>query len=281
MKKGYVIFALVLVLVAMSFAQQKTIVTVGGSVWNAEYSWEDADGNKLGDIGTGNSVGPYISINHGKVNFGASLLFGSFPVNELGLGETEADATTDINMSRGDLNFTIGYRIHRNINLFVGAKSLNWKIEGSVNTSYYEEIITGYDYFGNPIYDYQLVDGQFDAEINEGGMLYGLGISAVIPFGSSGWYGFGSLAGMGGTLTNEVKISADMYGFSETTEEDVTAALAAINVGIGYRFAGGLGLNVGYRADLFNETTKATDGAEEENPSIRVQGAILTLSYSF
>ncbi len=64
-------------------------------------------------------------------------------------------------------------------------------------------------------------------------------------------------------------------------EEDVTAALVAINVGIGYRTAGGLGLNVGYRADLFKETTEATEFEEEEEPSIRVQGAIVTLSYSF
>ncbi|NIA28751.1 MAG: hypothetical protein GWP06_02415 [Actinobacteria bacterium] len=220
-------------------------------------------------------MGPYISISHGKLNFGASLFFGTFPVNEMALGGAESDVTTDWNMSRGDLNFTVGYRVHRYINLFVGAKYINWTIEGTVNTTY--PVLIGYDEYGYPVYDEQ--NATINATLSEGGMTFGAGISGVVPFGSSGLYGFASLAYLGGTLQNETKIS-----FGSTSQDstyDVSAGLAAVNLGIGYRFSSGLGLNLGYRADLFAENVDKAANSEESNPRIRVQGTILTLSYSF
>lgn len=269
------VIVLALLVVTNLFAQTKTVVTLGGSWWNAQYSWEDESGKKIADIGAGNSVGPYISISHGKLNFGASLFFGTFPVNKVALGGAESDVTTDWNMSRGDLNFTVGYRVHQYINLFVGAKYINWTIEGTVNTTY--PVLIGYDEYNYPVYDEQ--SATIDANLSEGGMTFGAGISGVVPFGTSGLYGFASLAYLGGTLQNETKISGGST--SQDSTYDVSAGLAAVNLGIGYRFSSGLGLNLGYRADLFAENVDKAVSEGESNPRIRVQGTILTVSYSF
>ena len=263
----FVVFLLVF-LSSVTFSQEKTSVTLGGSYWNAAYSWEDEDGNKINDIGTGNMFGPYATISHGKWNFGASLLFGSFPVDKLAESEV-----ADINMSRGDFNLTIGYRVHPYINIFFGSKFLNWSLDASYTIDV--PVFQGYDFFGDPIYDYESRDVK--AEISEKGVLYGVGISGVVPFGASGWYGFAALAGMGGTLTNETTYDglADFSDF-QSAEYDISAALAALNLGIGYRMPSGFGINAGYRADLFSEDLENS----EENPRIRVQGLILTASVS-
>ena len=261
--------------IAVGYSQQKTLVTAGLSWWNAQYSWETEKGEKLGDIGNGNMFGPYISISRGKFNLGTSLFWGTFPVDKLSTEEEGQDFSGyDLNMGRGDLNFTIGYRLIPYLNLFIGAKYINWKIDGSMN---YTGVV-GYDNYGYPVYGEQ----QVEVEMTEGGMTFGVGISGVIPFGASRWYAFGSLAGLGGTLTNETRVS--LGGFSNKESYDVDVALAALNLGIGYRFPSGLGFNLGYRADLFSEQEKGTgtDGNNTEtNPRIRVEGAILTLSYTF
>ena len=108
------LMCLVLLVFSVGFAQQdvKTIVTVGGSYWNATYSYQDEDGKVVFDFGTGNLVGPYLSLSHGKWNFGTSMYFGTFPVEKLTEG--------DLKVTRSDLNFTLGYRVHPNINVFAG-----------------------------------------------------------------------------------------------------------------------------------------------------------------
>jgi hypothetical protein len=248
-----------------TFGQEKTNITLGGSYWNAAYTWEDENGNKINDIGTGNMFGPYATISHGKWNFGLSLLWGSFPVDKLAESEV-----ADINMSRGDFNLTIGYRVHPYINIFVGSKFLNW----SLDASYTATILQGYDFFGTPIYESRNVK----AKISEKGVLYGLGISGVVPFGTSGWYGFASLAGMGGTLTDETTYEGlTEFADFQNVKSDISAALAALNLGIGYRMPSGFGINAGYRADLFSEDAQDS----QDNPRIHVQGLILTASYSF
>ncbi|MBN2411957.1 hypothetical protein JXQ31_09720 [candidate division KSB1 bacterium] len=271
-KKRLIFLTIFILFIAHTvLAQTRTVVTLGGSWWNAAYTYEDEDGEELAEIGNGNSFGPYISINHGKINFGASLLFGTFPVDAFDMGFGEDIFDTDINMSRNDLNFTLGYRIHRNINLFAGTKYLKWAINLDMNDI---PIETGTDFWGDPIYDY--VDASI--ELSESGMLYGVGISGVIPLGSGGMYAFGSIAGMGGTLKSESTV--EFLGESESeTGEDISATLAAINLGLGYRFPSGFGINAGYRADLFSEEVEDSD--EDSQPRIRVEGFIVTASYSF
>ena len=259
-----IILVLVVILVTGSvFAQTQSRITVGGTYWNAAYSWTDKDGNDLADIGTGNMFGPYLRFTHGKFNFGTSLFFGSFPVEGLKAYE---GADVDFTMGRTDLNFTLGYQIIPYINLFAGVKYINYSYDGNIS---YE-----YTYWTGEYYDTETLDVKM--EVSEGGPMYGLGIAGVIPFGQSPLYGFASLAAMAGTLTNETKASVT-GGQSYTNELDVDAALAAITLGIGYHAPSGLGLSLGYRADLFTEDVAET----EDEPRIYVQGLNLTLSYTF
>jgi hypothetical protein len=264
---------MIMLLATVVFAQERTVVTLGGTWWNAAYSYEDEDGNKLADIGSGNSFGPNISINHGKLNFGASLLFGSFPIESYNYGLEELD--TDVNMSRNDLNFTLGYRVHRYINIFAGVKYLKWSTKVDINDF---ELVTGTDYWGDPIYE--TVDASYEDAVS--GPLYGLGLSAVIPLGSEGLYLFGSLAGMGGTLTSETTVEAGGRSASDDTG-DLSTTLATINLGLGYRWPGGFGVNAGYRADLFTVTSEyeVLDETVESDNNIAVEGLIVTASYSF
>ena len=254
---GLTLFVIVLVFTFSALnAQTRTVVTLGGSFWNANYSLEDQDGNKLGDFGSGSMYGPYLSISQGKLNLGTSLFFGKIPVEEF-----SGDPDINSDMSRNDINFTLGYRVHRNINLFIGGKYINWKIE----TDY-----TDPD-FGDTYSD----------DFDEKGMMYGLGISAVIPFGTSGWYLFGSLAGMAGTLQYTESYTDSFFGTETTDEIDVDSALAALNLGIGVRFPSGFGINVGYRADLFSEEYQNSSSVQGSiEPRIRVEGLIATISYS-
>ena len=286
MQKNFVVLGLVIGLLfswASVQAQNRTIYTAGLSWWGSSFSWETEDGEKIGDIGTGNMVGPYLSISKGRWNFGTSLLWGSFPVEDLERFSSTSDfEIADQSMGRGDLNFTLGYRILPIVNLFVGVKYINWTVNATVRTSdqYYDpDTFTFYPYTINS-----------DVELSENGAMFGFGASLSVPFGTSGMYGFFTLAGMGGTLKNETnvvsKLSEDSYvppsfGDTEATyseSEDVDAVLAAVNLGIGYRFRSGLGMNLGYRADLFSETV---DDPNAENPRIRVEGLLLTFSYTF
>jgi hypothetical protein len=230
------------------FAQEptRTIVTIGGSYWNATYTYQDEDGKDLFKFGTGNLVGPYLSISNGKWNFGSSMYFGSFPVEKF----------NDLTVKRSDLNFNIGYRVHPNINIIGGVKYLSWTLEGTSTDGYYT-------------YNYSA---------KESGPMFGAGIAGTIPLGSSGLYAFGSAAYLAGTMKNE---STDSYGDPEKT--DIPATLVALNLGLGYRFVSGFGLNVGYRADLYTEkqdveilTVKHT---YEYNLSVK--GLVATVSYTF
>ena len=272
MEKTKVLFISVIMVLMTSvvFAQTTSRVTIGGTYWNATYSMVDKDGNELGEFGTGNMFGPYLRFSHGKLNLGTSLFFGSFPVEGLqNFGEEKLDLT----MGRSDINFTLGYQIIPYINLFIGVKYIKYSYDGDF--SWENNFWTGeYDYWGNPIYDFETVDAK--VEVSESGPLYGLGIAAVIPFGQSPLYGFASLAAMAGTLTNETKMT--VTGRQSVSEDiDVEAALAAITLGIGYHTPSGLGLSLGYRADLFAENISESD----DEPRIYVQGLNLTLSYTF
>ncbi len=261
----FVLLILVIFVSSSLFAQTRTIVTLGGSWWNAAYTMEDQDGEKLGDIGSGNNFGPYMSVNHGKVNFGLSVLVGKFPINEYG-GYSLEGTGVEADMGRTDVNFTLGYRIHRNVNIFAGVKYLKWSMDMEYKNEYYD-------------YSYKY-------EISESGPMYGLGLSLVLPLGNSGLYAFGSLAGMGGTLTYEEKeddSSLSKTSSEDDSENDISAVLVALNVGLGYRFPSGLGINAGYRADLFSEQydEPVIIDEKEVEPRIKVAGFMATISYSF
>lgn len=254
-KRVGVVLVVLIFTATFLFAQSKTNVTIGGSIWNSKYTMLDEDGKEVLDLGTGSNFGPYLSISSGKLNLGASFLAGKYKVEDL----------EGLELTRNDLNVTIGYRVVSSrtfgLNLFGGVKYLKWNLSGK-QTMYEWE----YDWTTG---EYNWVDYEGEIDNTMSGTLYGGGISAVIPFGSSGVYAYGSLA----ALTGEMKLEADDEDLDVEENGGANTSLIALNAGIGYRFASGLGINAGYRGDFF--------GAEDSDYIDRLQGFIATLSYTF
>jgi hypothetical protein len=253
-----VILTLCLLFTVNSFAQKKTIITVGGSWWNAGYTWEDNSGNELFKVDPGNNFGPYLSVTSGKWNIGASYLSGKYPIKELDFGGQILNV--DVDMTRGDLNLSVGYRVHPMINIFAGMKHLKWSMEMKLTDSWY-------------------INESYSEKYTYSGPLFGGGASIVVPFGTSGLYGFGSLAALGGTIVYSYDGYDTVLMQNISAETDLSAALIALNAGVGYRFSSGLGVNAGYRGDYIS--TQLADGTSDSKENLRVQGFILTLSYSF
>lgn len=250
MTKRILVIACMLLMAAFSLmAQEQTTFTVGASLWNSQYDWVATD-KDLDDveIGSGNLIGPYLSINRGKVNFGISTLFGTFEMKDWDGAE----------LKRTDLNFTLGYRIVSsssiNMNLFGGVKYLTFDITGKTTLWDYDEIYGWYSY-------------EADVDMTQTGTFYGGGLSLMVPFGSSNLYGYGSLGYMTGNATVENNET------DESSENDEPINLVPINIGIGYRFPSGLGINAGYRGDVF--------GSDESDYVDRLAGVIVTASYTF
>ena len=252
-----------------SYAQRRTVVTIGGSWWNAGYTWEDDDGNELTKVDPGNNFGPYVSISRNRWNLGVSYLSGKYPIKSFESEGVSYDV--DIDMNRSDLNISIGYRVHRLVNIFAGLKNLTWSMESTYLWSY-----DFLDDWGSRW------TGETDAteKYTFSGPLYGGGVSCVIPLGRGGFYGFASLAGLGGTITRKEELKVEYFDYKESSEQDLSSTLVALNAGIGYRFPGGLGINAGYRGDYIStESEKVLGVSAKEN--VRVQGLVLTLSYTF
>ncbi|MBN1999606.1 hypothetical protein JW935_18775 [candidate division KSB1 bacterium] len=274
-------FVVIFVLSAVVIAQEKTIFTIGGSYWNAAYAWEDEDGNSLYEIDPGNNFGPYLSVSRGKLNLGVSYMIGKYPISSIidSKGK-KVELDNEINMTRGDLNVTVGYRAHRFINLFVGLKRLNWSFE--VEESF--TVPDNYDYYD--YYDYynygsQTTTYNIKMKDTQSGLLFGAGASGVVPLGRSGLYLFGSLAYLGGKLEEKTEISGMPFSIDSDQEPvDISTGLVALNVGLGYRWPNGLGVNVGYRGDLIQQTTTDEETDEDYINYTRVQGVNVTLSYT-
>ncbi len=237
----------------------RTIVTVGGSYWNASYTAQDEDGEDLYDYGTGNLFGPYLSLNRGKWNLGASLYFGKIPVEE----------TNYDDMKRTDLNFTVGYRVHPNINLFAGLKYLTWTQEGSFDWyNQYGYLVDNYEY-----------EETFKAP------LFGAGIGGTLPLGTSGLYAFGSVSYLMGSTAYHVAINSTETDESleEDSEGDLECGLFTLNLGLGYRFASGMGINLGYRGDVIEQSGDIETSLYEweVDNQLGVKGLVVTISYTF
>ena len=112
--------------------------------------------------------------------------------------------------------------------------------------------------------------------------MFGAGIAGTVPFGSSGLYGFGSMAYLVGTMTTETQIGSS--NLDQDPANDVTSNLVALNLGVGYRFPSGLGVNLGYRADLYTESSDVETALNKtitvEN-KLGVKGLVATVSYTF
>jgi hypothetical protein len=251
-----------LMVAAMSLpAQDKIIVTVGGSYWYAGYSWEDNNGKEMMKLDRGHNFGPNLSITRNKWNFGLSYLTGKYPIKQTSVGRL--GRVQDVDVTRGDLNVTIGYRVHPIVNVFAGIKHLKWSWEKTIKASIMDEHFVVHDA------NYKYVWS---------GPLFGGGVSIAVPLGTSGLYAFGSLAAMAGTITYTFD-GYDMTGEPKELESDFASTLAALNIGLGYRFPNGFGITGAYRGDFIFQ--KSDDNKTDWKQNMRVQGVILTVSYSF
>jgi len=257
-----------LLLMGSAIGQNATTYTVGAGVWMPGYALVytgSLDDMEDYELGSGTYFGPYLAVNHGRWNFGASLLVGTLSPDDKEMLWEGYEA------KRTDLNLTVGYRVISTSsvsgNLFAGLKyvketatSDNWL--WSVYTVDTWEFIQWYD--------------EYDA--TSSGTLYGAGASLVVPFGTSSFYAYGSMAYLMGSMELENNLGPTEYnpeGYS-SWDESYDLHLFALTAGIGYRFPDGIGLNLGYRGDLFGQ-----DDADEADYSQRLSGIVLNASYTF
>lgn len=257
-----------LLLMGSAIGQNATTYTVGAGVWMPGYALVytgSQDDMEDYELGSGTYFGPYLAVNHGRWNFGASLLVGTLsPDDKEMLWESYEARRTDINL-------TVGYRVISTSsvsgNLFAGLKyvketatSDNWLWSAYTVDTW--EFIQWYD--------------EYDA--TSSGTLYGAGASLVVPFGTSSFYAYGSMAYLMGSMELENNLGPTEYnpeGYS-SWDESYDLHLFALTAGIGYRFPDGIGLNLGYRGDLFGQ-----DDADEADYSQRLSGIVLNASYTF
>jgi hypothetical protein len=239
------------------FAQNQTTFTIGGGMWSPSYKMVytgNEDNMEDFDLGTGSYIGPYLALNNGRFNFGASMLLGTLNIDD-------KDLWSGYSVKRTDLNFTLGYRVLNTSalsgNLFLGLKYVK-------NNATADDMF--YYYIDPETYEYFYWTDKYD--VTTTGTLVGGGASLVIPFGTSNFYSYGSLAYLTGTLSEENSISDYSY-----LDIDYKTDVVALNVGLGYRFQGGFGVNVGYRGDFYS--------TEESDYADRLAGLILNASYTF
>jgi len=270
MRKALLLLTGVMLMLAAGFslAQTATTVTVGAGAWMPGYSWVyTGNQNGMDDFKLGNAsyFGPYLAINQGRLNFGASMLIGTLKADD------QDYAWEGLEAKRTDLNFTLGYRILSTTsvsgNVFAGLKYIK---EDQTADSWYWE---GFDVnTGEAMWWYDV----YDATVS--GIMYGAGVSLVVPFGSSNVYAYGSMAYLLGTLKTENNLNStdiNPNGYSSWDTEDDTH-LFAMTLGLGYRFPSGFGLNLGFRGDLYGN--KASD---EIDYAQRLSGLVLNASYTF
>jgi hypothetical protein len=249
MKRILFVLFLLFVFVALASAQ-KTSITVGGSYWGCSYDKiaSNSDYEDM-EMGSGSIFGPYLSINSNRWNFGMNYLFGKFEPDfeEFGL--------TDYAVSRSDINFTLGYRV-------IAQRSLSMNLFGGVKLLKITEEATA-QWYG----DYYSYEAEYKGITS--GPMFGGGVSTVVPFGSSDFYLYGSLAYLTGTMTYKVEMDGEELG---SEEADNATNLIALTAGLGYRFPGDVGISGGYRGDFF--------GSEDSDYVDRLSGFIVSVSYT-
>jgi hypothetical protein len=260
-RQSVVLLGIALMFAAGTLLAQTTTYTVGGGMWMPGYAWVytgDESGVEDYELGTGNYFGPYLAINHGRVNFGASMLIGTLTADD------KEYVWEGLEAKRTDINLTMGYRLISSSalsgNVFIGLKYVK---ENSTADQWY--------YIGYDPYTYELYEWYDEYDVTTTGTLYGAGASLVIPFGTSNFYGYGSMAYLMGTLSTQ----NNLEGYSDWDTENDTH-LFALTAGLGYRFPSGLGVNVGFRGDLFGN-----DESDDYEYAQRLSGLILNASYTF
>ena len=245
-----------ILLVVSAATQTKPVITIGGSVWNAKWEAEgkDYEGMKA-DAGTW--VGPYLNIRVGKVLLGTSMYFGKIPIK----GTTNMEYEYSIDLSRNDLNFSLGYSLFDYLNAFFAVKNASIKGEDTFPPG----SLAWYDEFGT--LNYNLIEIQ--REIENKGTLFGGGLSGTYRFPKSPIFLFGSFAILKGTMNFSTVLTSAGGSLNDEMDESVT--LKSYNAGIGFQTGSGISILVGYRG----ENSSGEEGGEE-----KVKGIMATLAYT-
>jgi hypothetical protein len=244
------------VLLAGSAAGQKAVVTIGGSVWNAKWEAEGKDYEGM-EADAGTWVGPYLNIRMGKLLLGTSMYFGKIPIK----GTTNMEYEYSIDCSRNDLNFSLGYSLHKNLNAFFAVK--NASIKG--DNRFPPASLGWIDEYGVPNYN----TVEIRRKIENKGTLFGGGLSGTYRFPQSSIFLFGSFALLKGTMNFSTTLTSVAGSADESVDESVT--IKSYNGGVGFQTGSGISLLVGYRGE---------DSSGEEGGKEKVKGIMATLAYT-
>lgn len=241
-----------------SIAQTKTAFTIGGNYWHAQRGFS---GEYWGDVKSkaGDMVGPYVNLRIGKWLLGSSMFFGAFSES------SEHNPYYNLDSKRSDLNFSLGYSIISNLNVFVAAKNLSFNGKDD-DYSYYDTNL------GTNIW-------HAERELENKGTMYGGGASGVFRFSRSPLFVFWSAAYLTGNIKTSDKVYVenqviDFWGGDFKADNELTA----LSGGIGIQTNAGISVLVGYREDLlkFNISESGTDWGGKET----LKGITVTLAYT-
>ena len=203
------------------FPQSYTEVTVGGHYWYAAPDYKGEAFKRI-KVGSGNMVGPYLSLRKGRFTLSTSILMGTF----------KWDYTVynfNLNIKRNDLNFMAGYSLSPRFTIFGAIKNLSLKGNRDLN--------------------------KFESKKR----LYGGGVSSILPFLHSSFFLYGSAAYLYGTEKTTEFISVEKENVY-TYNEHSNTGIAALTFGLGFRASSGLTITGGYKVDLSNKIEKRIQG---------------------
>ncbi len=254
MGKRYALYAAlgIVFTCATVFAQtRKASITIGGNYWNANLALpEDIYQGITAD--PSNMVGPYLNMRFGNWLLGGSLFFGTFALHS-----GDAGTGFDMDIKRNDQNFSFGYSLFKNLNVFAALKSVSYSADENMTTSYYD-----------PYWGYQQGEGR--VEMDNTGKLVGGGISSVVPFSKSPFFLYGSVAYLTGKMDYSYTMSLGGT-IADLVSEKVNANLVSWGVGIGIQTASGISILIGYRMD--------NDSVEEAGEE-QISGLTATVAYT-
>jgi opacity protein-like surface antigen len=257
-KSKSAVWILVMLCAGTVLSQTKPVITIGGSLWNAKSSFEGKayEGMKAD---AGNWVGPYFNIRMGKLLLGTSMYFGTIPLKS----SSDDGEGFSIDLSRSDLNFSLGYSLFNNLNAFFAVK--NAKIKG--DKEFTGEVLLGYDDYGYP------VTLPYEGKINleNKGTLFGGGLSTTYRFPQSPIFLFGSFALLKGTMNSTFNMTIDGENAFPPQENDNSVTLKSFNAGVGFQTGSGISILIGYRGE-----NSSGEGEGQE----KVNGVMATLAYT-
>jgi hypothetical protein len=266
MKKNQMLSVLILLTVcAGPVLSQGMVLTFGGSAW---YTQPTYSGDYFTGLKSDPSVmlGPYLNLRLGDLVLGGSLYFGKSNMNYYNTETNEK--SFDMGVSRGDMNLTLGISLVKNLTVFGAIKFL---------------YSTGEKDFSSDGFPYKW-------KIEDTGVMFGGGLSAVVRVPNSPVFLFGSGALLIGTMSSTYSISYtgyDYYGDTYKETAKPTNVLISGNGGLGIQASPNISLLLGYRIDVRTFNLKETRDeytdevlTQASNGREIIHGPMATLAFS-